>query len=345
MKSRIKYQWVFVVAIFCICAFLATYPAFLNTYFKITMDGQIHFVRFEEIARAFKAHQLPPMVNFMGFGHWGNAFTGMYPWISCLFFIVPQSVFANPIHSIFIGYFFVNLFTLINAYLLTREITHNYYWRFLGTILYEFNTYHLCVLYGRDALGEALAYTFLPLVFLGCIQIWKNKKIGVLSLGIGMGMAVNSHVITMAFTCLIITIIELFRLFKKKLNLKEVLYYIYAAILTSLIACYTWMNMLFLMHNNDLLTPGKGMAPIIPSEMWNSILDNKITDITSQSWNIGIVLFVVLVFLTAQLFTKRKGYWRFWTLGALIIQILTFSWIPYPQAVVKLTAFWGIFNF
>lgn len=342
-KNKIKYQSLLIGVFLLFCAFIATYPSFLNSYFKITMDGQIHFIRFEEIAQAFKAGHFPPLVNFMGFGHWGNAFTGMYPWISGLFFIIPRIVFTNPIHAIMIGYFLVNLFTLINAYFLTRELTKKYYWQLLGTLLYEFNTYHLCVLYGRDALGEALAYTFLPLVFLGCIQIWNNKKVGILTLALGMGMTANSHVITMAFTCLFIVIIEIFRILGRKITLKEVVRFIYAALITGLIACFSLLNMLTLMQSNELLTPGKGLSQVIPSEMFDAMLNNSISDNFSRSWNIGIIAFIMLLFLTFQLFTKKEGTWKYWTLGAWAVLISTFSWIPYSNFVVN--SFFGNIQF
>lgn len=342
-KNKIKYQSLLIGVFLLFCAFIATYPSFLNSYFKITMDGQIHFIRFEEIAQAFKAGHFPPLVNFMGFGHWGNAFTGMYPWISGLFFIIPRIVFTNQIHAIMIGYFLVNLFTLINAYFLSRELTKKYYWQLLGTLLYEFNTYHLCVLYGRDALGEALAYTFLPLVFLGCIQIWNNKKVGILTLALGMGMTANSHVITMAFTCLFIVIIEIFRIFGRKITLKEVVRFIYAALITGLIACFSLLNMLTLMQSNELLTPGKGLSQVIPSEMFDAMLNNSISDNFSRSWNIGIIAFIMLLFLTFQLFTKKEGTWKYWTLGAWAVLISTFSWIPYSNFVVN--SFFGNIQF
>lgn len=342
-KNKIKYQSLLIGVFLLFCAFIATYPSFLNSYFKITMDGQIHFIRFEEIAQAFKAGHFPPLVNFMGFGHWGNAFTGMYPWISGLFFIIPRIVFTNPIHAIMIGYFLVNLFTLINAYFLSRELTKKYYWQLLGILLYEFNTYHLCVLYGRDALGEALAYTFLPLVFLGCIQIWNNKKVGILTLALGMGMTANSHVITMAFTCLFIVIIEIFRIFGRKITLKEVVRFIYAALITGLIACFSLLNMLTLMQSNELLTPGKGLSQVIPSEMFDAMLNNSISDNFSKSWNIGIIAFIMLLFLTFQLFTKKEGTWKYWTLGAWAVLISTFSWIPYSNFVVN--SFFGNIQF
>jgi len=334
LKNIQRYQTALIALFLIFCAVLATCPSFLNSYFKITMDGQIHLVRFEEIARAFKSGTFPSLVNFMGFDHWGNAFTGMYPWISGLVFIIPQMIFSNPIYAIMVGYFFVNLFTLINAYLLTRELTEKLCWRLLGVVLYQYNTYHLCILYGRDALGEALAYMFLPLVFLGCFQIWKNKNMGILTLGLGMGMITNAHLITMAYSCFFLGIIEVVRFFQKKITLKEIVRFIFAAVTAGLISCFSLINVVVLMRSNKLITPGKGLLPIVPSEMFDSMLNNNISDNSPSSWNIGIILFGILLFLTFQLFTKKTGSWKLWILGSWIVFISTFSWIPYSDQII-----------
>lgn len=50
LKNIQRYQTALIALFLIFCAVLATCPSFLNSYFKITMDGQIHLVRFEEIA-------------------------------------------------------------------------------------------------------------------------------------------------------------------------------------------------------------------------------------------------------------------------------------------------------
>ncbi|MGF0105302.1 hypothetical protein ACTQ44_08925 [Ligilactobacillus ruminis] len=39
---------------FITLAVISTYPAFIEHYFKMTMDGQIHFARFESVIQALK---------------------------------------------------------------------------------------------------------------------------------------------------------------------------------------------------------------------------------------------------------------------------------------------------
>ena len=47
------------IFLFVLLAFISTYPAFVEHYFKMTMDGQIHFARFESVAQALKSGKLP----------------------------------------------------------------------------------------------------------------------------------------------------------------------------------------------------------------------------------------------------------------------------------------------
>lgn len=315
-------------------AFLATYPAFTAGYFKMTMDGQIHFIKFEAIAEAFKHFEMPPLVNFMGYGNVGEAFTGMYPWVTGMIFILPKLLIQQPVYALFCGFFLLNLITMSNSYLLTSELTKNLYWRILGVSLYEFNSYHMIVMYGRNAVGEMLAYTFLPLVFYGCIQIWNKKKLGIISLGLGMGMVVNSHAITALLACLVIFAIEFVRVISRKITFKEILAYIYAGIFATITASYTLYNMLNLMLKNQLATPWKGMIEITPSVMWNAMLDNDMGD-KANAWNIGVVAFCVLIVLSVRIFQTQFSAWKIWIGASLGLVLVSFSWLPYPDALAQ----------
>ncbi|MEO4706697.1 hypothetical protein ABHW52_03730 [Pediococcus pentosaceus] len=77
--------------------------------------------------------------------------------------------------SMFVGYVLLNLVTMLNAYLLVKELSSDNIVRIFSAIFYGVNAYHLTLLFSREALGEAVAYTFAPLVMLGCLRIWSGK--------------------------------------------------------------------------------------------------------------------------------------------------------------------------
>ena len=318
---------------FLVLAFISTYPAFIGHFFKLTMDGQIHLIRFESVADAIKNKELPPIVNFMGYGNVGEVFNGMYPWLSGLVFIIPRVLLSSPMHALFIGFYLLNILTILNVYLLVRKLSNNYYIRLIGVILYQLNAYHLTLMYSRNALGEALAYAFLPLLMLGCYLIWNNKKIGILYLALGMGMIVNSHMISSILAFLLIIIAEIYRIFARKLNLKEIVYLISAGILSIPIIIFTVTNITNIALKNRIATTWRGLNSIDIWESLKAMLQNNITD-RGVIFNIGIICFVLLsILLVTSIVSKANGNWKKYILGAGIIYILTLNIIPLPASL------------
>ena len=333
MKRSDIISKIMLVLIFLVLAFVSTYPAFIGHFFKLTMDGQIHLIRFESVANAIKNKELPPIVNFMGFGNVGEVFNGMYPWLSGSVFIVPRVLLSSPMHALFIGFYLLNILTILNTYLLVRKLSNNYYIRLIGVILYQLNAYHLTLMYSRNALGEALAYTFLPLVMLGCYLIWNNKKLGILYLALGMGMIINSHMISSVLVFLLIIIAEIYRIFTRRLSLKEVGYLVSAGILSIPIIIFTVINITNIVLKNRIATTWRGLNSIDIWESLKAMLQNNITD-RGVIFNIGIICFVLLsILLVTSIVSKANGNWKKYILGAGIIYILTLNIIPLPASL------------
>ena len=333
MKRRNLIQRLILLMFFLVLAFISTYPAFIGHFFKLTMDGQIHLIRFESVADAIKNKELPPIVNFMGYGNVGEVFNGMYPWLSGLIFIIPRVLLSSPMHALFIGFYLLNILTILNTYLLVRKLSNNHYIRLIGVILYQLNAYHLTLMYSRNALGEALAYAFLPLTMLGCYLIWNNKKLGILYLALGMGMIINSHMISSILAFLLIIIAEIYRIFTRKLSLKEIGHFISAGILTIPIIIFTVANIANITLKNRIATTWRGINSI---DMWESLkamLQNDIAD-KSIIFNIGIICFVLLcILLVTSIVSKANGSWEKYILGAGIVYMLTLNVIPLPTSL------------
>ena len=330
MKRSNLISKIMLALFFLVLAFISTYPAFIGHFFKLTMDGQIHLIRFESVADAIKNKELPPIVNFMGYGNVGEVFNGMYPWLAGLVFIIPRALLSSPMHALFIGFYLLNILTILNTYLLVRKLSNNYYIRLIGVVLYQLNAYHLTLMYSRNALGEALAYAFLPLLMLGCHLIWNNKKIGILYLALGMGMIVNSHMISSILAFLLIIIAEIYRIFTRKLSLKEIGYFISAGILTITVMIFTVANIANISLQNRIATTWRGLNSI---DMWESLKAMLQNDITEKGtiFNIGIICFILLSILFGiAVVSKVDGDWKMYILGAGVVYILTLNVIPLP---------------
>ena len=111
-----KRRKIILMSIFVLGAVFASYPAFCTHYFKATFDGQIHLIKFEAVTEALKHFTLPQLVNFMGYQNVGEAFNGMYPWLSGLIFIIPRLFISEPIYALFAGFVLLNLITMVNTY-------------------------------------------------------------------------------------------------------------------------------------------------------------------------------------------------------------------------------------
>lgn len=90
----------------------------------------------------------------MGYGNVGEAFNGIYPWLTSLIFVIPRIIFTNkPLLALFVGFYLLNTLTILNAYLLVRKLSENYWIKIIGITLYQLNSYHMMLLYSRDAWG------------------------------------------------------------------------------------------------------------------------------------------------------------------------------------------------
>ncbi|OIM96425.1 hypothetical protein BIY40_08445 [Pediococcus acidilactici] len=341
MIKRYKSWWL--LALFFAALVIMTYPAFSGHFMKLTMDGGIHLSRMESIFEMIKMGKLPPLVNFIGLGNHGNAFNGMYPWVSmAIFFVLPRFFLTSPMHALFASYVLINIATLFNAYLLTRELSKDTRIRLFATLFYGFNAYHLTLLFSRNAVGEALAYTFAPLVLLGCFQIWRGRTKGILHIALGMGMIANSHVISLFLMVLFLVVLEFSRLILKKITWQEIINFVIAGGLAVLIGFYSITNIIKISGLNHLYMPEKKLEPIIVSEMVTSVLNNTIQD-KSGEFNIGLIGLGILLFLVVQLFRSQKMQrWSIWSLVTVFLFVLTTTWIPLQKPWIVNSIFGNI---
>ena len=322
------------IFLFVLLAFISTYPAFVEHYFKMTMDGQIHFARFESVAQALKSGKLPPSINFIGLGNVGEAFSSTYPWLTALLFIIPRSIMRSPVHAMFVGFFAVNLITIINAYFLTKCLTSKKSLQIFGVAIYQLNTYHFIDLYARNAMGESLAYAFIPLVFLGCYQIWNGHRTGILPLALGMGLIFNSHMITSFFAVIILVTIELYRIVIKKFSLRELSSFCLSALLCLPVVLFSLVNLAKITATNKISTTWRALYSIYAWDALQSSVNNVISDKPNQ-YNVGIVCLSLLVTMIIMSFKKDLQKYAPYIIGATIILVVTLNWITPPKWLVK----------
>ena len=105
----------------------------------------------------------------------------------------------------------------------------------------------------RAAIGETLAFMFLPIVILGLYELLFRdyKKFYIFSLGF-VGL-INCHLLSTVLSFIVVVFIVIFYIFKLLEEPKRILYIIYSAILGLLIGAFFIFPMLEQYFRADLL--------------------------------------------------------------------------------------------
>lgn len=137
------------------------------------------------------------------------------------------------------------------TYLTANRIYKDTFAASVAAFLYTFCVYRLLDLYHRAALGEALSFTFLPIVFLGLYHIIKGDYRKWYILAIGYSLMIFTHLLSsvlMLVTILILLIIYYKPMWQEKIRIRSLLF---AGLATLLIVSYYIFPMLEQMFSND----------------------------------------------------------------------------------------------
>lgn len=206
---------------------------------------------------------VPVYFNYLnGFGYANGLF---YP---DFFLIIPailNHLGIDIIISLKIFIVIINISAIYTMYLCVYGISKEKKCAHIGMILYSLSNYRLIDFAQRGALGEMLAFVFIPLIILGLYKIlYENENKGYY-LAIGLCGLCFSHVISfylMVFFTIVIILINIKNL-KQKERLKSLIIYIMLAVL---ITSHFWMPMIeqIIKYKFSILVNSKIFENIIP---------------------------------------------------------------------------------
>lgn len=326
MKNSRYFEATLTLIIISLLALISTYPAFSGHFFELSNDGGVHLARLESLYQAFNAGRAPSLINFIGFNNQGVAMNAMYPWITLLIYIIPRLIIDNPMLALAIGFWLMNFFTILNSYWLAKSLTRNRLIILLSVSIYQFSAYHLQLMYTRVALGEALGYTFLPLIMLGLFQIWNRKKQGTIVLAIGMGLVANSHILSLVLFTVLISFLEIIRLLCRNLSWHELLQLLIGAFISIIMSSYSLYNIVDWLLHNKMVAPARLLISLDPLTSLNRMLTNNIGEL-ARGAHLGIIVTFIFLYLISQLISNQTGSWRYWIIGAASIWVLSQNWI------------------
>ena len=238
---------------------LASYPLFTG-YLMMSHDIGFHLLRIEGVKEGLLAGQFPVKIqpNWMyGFGYPTSVYYGdLFLYIPALLRLIGFSAQFSYNTLLLL----CNIATVYIAYWSFSRLAKDSDIGVFGAYIFTLAPYRLTNLYVRNALGETLALTFLPLIAYGFCEAIRSeddqthKKRLWIPMLIGFSGIIQSHLLTCIMCAIFIIICCIFcckRVFRKKTFIELAKTVVYTAILNAwfLIPCMTSME------NIDVMLP------------------------------------------------------------------------------------------
>ena len=202
----------------CVLACLLITAMGLFSYFSSSIavfkdqDLTFHLNRFVGLAKAFEEGQILPKI----YPYANNGFGYASPLFYCDLFLYPFGILNHfGVPAVYCYKLCVFIYTLMGnliVYFILKKETGRNDISLIGVLLYFSANYHLQNIFIRNALGEILAMTFIPLVVYAIYKVLVKKEDCFIFLGVSFSLLVMAHLITtllygIFFFCMIIVFI------------------------------------------------------------------------------------------------------------------------------------------
>ena len=246
-------------------------------------DIMFHLLRIEGLAKSFSDGIIPCKLQTnwaYGYGYAVSVFYGdlflSIPAVLRLFGFTEQFAYNSFLFLIHFG-------TAASAYYCTRKISGSRFIGYACAVVYLFNPYSLASIYYRNALGEAQAMVFLPLVAYGLYRILSEdtetepyRKSWIPAV-VGFTGIIESHMLSCVICAQFMILLFLFDI-RRVLRKKRFFMLVKTAVLTLLLNAWFLVPLLLSYHNLALTQPYKQNIRIQHTGLtWNELF----------SWNFG----------------------------------------------------------
>jgi len=215
-----------------------------HTAFYTSHDGRHQIIRLMHFHQGLVNGQLPVRwagTAFHGYGYPLFIFTYRLPfWLAEGWYLLAGNL-GEAIKFVFIITF---VFSGLTMYWLAQKIWQSKLAGFLSAILYLWAPYRFSNIFVRAALGEAVSFVFMPLIFLGIWGLSKESKKSLkwfLVLILGLGGAVLSHAITLGLWFLPLIFWFIYCFYQSKNRKKYFIYSFLAGLLSLGLTAYYWL--------------------------------------------------------------------------------------------------------
>ena len=222
-------------------------------------DFFFHFRRLDVLINALREGSYPIYFDYSNVDGYGYFAKGFYPDLVLLPFAC-IGVFTSTYFAYDVTIFVMTMLCGIFTYKAVNTIYRSTFAASVTAILYTFATYRLFDVYHRGALGEAISFTFIPLIFLGLYHIIKGDYRKWYILTIGYTLLIYTHLISsvLMFITLIPFLIYYYKSFKEEP--KRIWFLLLAGLVTVVLISYYLFPVLEQMMSNTFYyqthTPG-----------------------------------------------------------------------------------------
>lgn len=348
LKNRNTLDFLLILFL-AIILFIPTFSSKQNVYID---DGIQHIARAYGTHEAIKsdgifARVIPSFTS--GYGYSWDLFYGP---LSTWGIILIELIFRNYIVAYKIFCFICMVLSGVCMYRLMLKMTRNQDATLLATAIYMTFPYHLNDFYLRNALGEYVAFIFIPLVFLGLYNLL-NTSDNYYQLALGAIGLILTHNLTTLITAFFAFIYLLFH-FKalKETRVKKGI--LISLVFILLVTMFFWAPMIETKFATNYHVYEKD-AMSTPEDVQNHALGFSqlfVTRSNSQHvLEIGIHIIIMLCFtwMTIKLLKERiKKEYIFFLVGAIISIVLAtkiFPWKYMPNTIRMIQFPWRMMGF
>lgn len=321
------------VIIFCsLVAIVFCYP-FLNDMILLGPDTAFHMNRIEALSIAIQNEDFYPRIFFyqnFNFGYGSPLFYSFFfLYIPALLRIVGVGIVDT--YRIFL--FMCSFFASMSMYYCARLLLGNRkraYWCFTS-IFYVWNCFYISDFYKRGALGEVLAFIFIPIVIMGMYHSVHGKSTKINLLVVGFCGLLLSHNITFLIMVVLYGIYLLINARKLVRNKKRLINIAIAVIFSILMTSFFTLPMLEqLMSGSYRINSYFGNSSLSETAMnFVSIFDFRTDASNYLCDSVGPFL---LFFPVIGLFLRKKhrnGMNGFLTISGYIMVLMTTNLFPW----------------
>ncbi len=280
---------IIMIFIFALISFMYTMLLIKVGTLGLTADSSFHFSRVEEIYWNLKSHHFFTFIASRTFNHTGVGNFLFYPVV----FLYPWAFLRflfNPITAFFMWYGFFIFCTLIIAYYSMLDFSKNKNRSLMFSLIYTIAPYHLHLGVYNYVLGEFIAYTFLPLVFLGVYHVlWKDIRKWPL-LAIGISLLLYSHLLSVYLVSLLLIVLILSKvIIQRSFDLKRLLALVKSVFLCLLLSGFILVPFITDFIGKDLTVPQKGFGWLMSMQQ---LVEPSISNTISINRSVGIVVLI-----------------------------------------------------